>query len=349
MAINKRIIRSNDEGGAGLSFNTVLYAGNNITNPITGVGFEPDLVWVKNRGLIRDHFLTNSVSGAGAYLVSNLADAEDTSGRFNSFDSDGFTVSTDSTLLNNSSYNYVAWCWKAGGYANTFNVLENGSTTSSATSGGAGITAGSITTGWSVSANRDAGFSIVKYNLSSPSTSDTIGHGLGVAPEMIITKCTSSTGNWSTYHKDVGTGKYLILNTTAAAATYANGFATVDATAWQEYFRSDPQSYIAYCFHSVAGFSKFGSYSGSGGAGNKQTMDFEPAFVMIKAYSSTGSWFMFDNKRSGDKRLAANLSNAESDETNHGINFLSDGFDFDAADANNSGINWIYMAFANQF
>ena len=83
MAINKRIIRSNDEGGAGLSFNTVLYAGNNITNPITGVGFEPDLVWVKNRGLIRDHFLTNSVFGAGAYLVSNLADAEDTSGRFN--------------------------------------------------------------------------------------------------------------------------------------------------------------------------------------------------------------------------------------------------------------------------
>ena len=339
MATNKRLIKSNDEAAGGGDFNTVTYTGNGGTQSITGVGFQPDFVWAKKRSATQDHIINDSVRGVQKELVPNNTSAEyTTSNGLSSFDSDGFTTGANNAL-NTSGSTYVAWCWKAGGAAVT-------------------NTDGTITS--QVSANVEAGFSIVKYNLSSPSVSDTIGHGLGVAPEMIITKCTSSTGNWHTYHKDLGTGKHLKLNTTDATATYANGFATVNSTAWQEYFRSDPQSHIAYCFAEVAGFSKFGSYTGNGST-NGPTIDcgFEPAFVMIKASSDAGAWVMHDNKRGnyndGDiyARVLAESSEAETDDypTTKRIVLSPTGFQLTNASNswNGSGRTYIYMAFANQF
>ena len=147
MGLNKRLISS--EAAAAVvptntdNFDVVTYAGNNGTNPITSLDFQPDLVWIKNRDNANDHFLTDSVRGAGKYVQSNNTNAEDTTSRFNSFDSNGFTVSTDTALLNNTAYDYVAWCFKGGGSA-----VSN--------------TDGTITS--TVSANQAAGFSIVKYS-----------------------------------------------------------------------------------------------------------------------------------------------------------------------------------------
>ena len=371
MAINKRLIKSNDEGGVATSFNTVLYTGNGTSQAITGVGFQPDLVWIKNRTTTGyEHFWWDSVRGAGGNKdinsdSTNYEGEENTSafGYLSSFDSNGFTLTSGTTsavTINRSSDNYAAWCWKAGGYANTFNVLENGSTTSSATAAGAGITAGSITNGWSVSANRDAGFSVVSYTGNG--TNATIGHGLDVAPKFIITKSRTVAQNWAVYHYDLGVGKWLQLNGTPAAIT-ENLFGGVhpNSTTFSlngnTVVNSNGSTNIAYCFAEVAGFSKFGSYTGNGSTdGPTITTGFEPAFVMLKRSDSTGDWFMFDNKRNPtnnrNKFLKVNDSAAEATGgVNDYVSFNADNFKLtsDPPSINGSGGTYIYMAFANQF
>jgi hypothetical protein len=367
MATNKRLIKSNDEGGAGgASFNTVLYTGENPSYPdVTGVGFTPDLVWIKNRDSSgENHSTTDVVSGFGKILYPNL-----TLGQGGSDDylvsqiPDGFSVNTDNQ--NGSGVDYVAWCWKAAGYDNTFNVLENGSTTSSATAAGAGITAGSITTGWSVSANRDAGFSI--FTFTTPGGSawvDTIGHGLNEAPQIFITKARTQTGNWWTFTNLITPNPAgLQLNTTNEAVDTDSiqsgiSFNTSTIGANKAFFQGgfDSQNLVVYAFHSVPGFSKFGSYTG-GTANNPIALGFEPAFVMIKSYSGVEEqWVMYDNKRSTSNPrndlLFANLSNAESvNNVNQEINFDDNGFTLVTTNSatNVSGASYIYMAFANQF
>ena len=181
MATNKRLIKSNDEAAptSPYSFNTVLYTGNS-SNQDVNVGFAPDLVWAKSRDTgTQWHGLYDTIRGVGESLYSNATNAEEyRNNSLTAFNSDGFSVG-DWASINLNGDRYVAWCWKAAGYANTFNVLENGSTTSSATAGGAGITTGSLTTGWSVSANRDIGFSIVSYTgVDTSLQPNTVGHGL---------------------------------------------------------------------------------------------------------------------------------------------------------------------------
>jgi len=333
----KRLINT---GGEAVNpyFNTITYTGNGSTQSITGVGFEPDFVWIKSRSAATNHKLTDVVRGTTKGLVSSTAAAEttDTNG-LTAFGSDGFTLGTDS-VYNNSGATYVAWCWKAGGAAVT-------------------NTDGSITS--DVSANVDAGFSIVKYT-GNGTNGATVGHALGVAPDLIFIKAISGiSGNWITYDSVNSATNYLLLNGTAASSTDYTPFndTNPNSTVFSLGISSNTNSgnpLIAYCFAEKAGFSKFGSYPGNGSAtGPIVTTGFEPAFVMVKRYDSTGNWVILDNKRDTsnpiDKTLNPNLSAAES--TENSIDFNATTFQLKStnADTNANTATYIYMAFANQF
>ena len=326
-------------------FNVVLYNGTSATHAITGVGFKPDLVWIKDRGNAESHIWNDSTRGAGNDLSSNSINAQaNRPTGFVSFDSDGFTLGADSGgVVNDSSRGpYVAWCWKAGG-----------GTTSSNTDG-------TITS--TVQVNSKAGFSIVNYQGAGGSSS-TVGHGLSAAPEMMIIKSTSNAGTsytWGVYHTGIGPTKYLELNYNNAAATASTPWNNTAPTStifnlgsWSA-VNGSGVDYIAYCFHSVAGYSSFGTYTGTGSAGNAQNLGFEPAFVLIKRTDSAGAWSLYDNKRSPsnprDKKLVPNSDAAENNAgTTYQLNFLTNGFEFlgGGSDLNANGGNFIYIAFGS--
>jgi len=320
------------------SFNTVIYSGTGtgvgVTQSITGVGFQPDLVWVKSRTSSAFwHNLADSVRGVDRRLFSNTTNAEDydSSGTYTllSFDSDGFTVGRDNNYNSLGTNNYVAWCFKAGGAAVT-------------------NTAGTITS--QVSANVAAGFSVV--TCTATGGVDTIGHGLGVAPSVIIYKTRSTTGNWSTYHQSLGNTRGVYLNLTSAVVTstffWNNTSPTSDVfTA----YGSVGNTHIAYCFAEKAGFSKFGSYVGTGVSGQSITgLGFEPAFLIIKNIDDgTTAWRVWDNKRPVGALLAP--SSSQEEVIVPSIRLDSDGFTLESVNTqwNNSGKTFIYMEFDNQF
>jgi hypothetical protein len=328
-------------------FNTVLWTGDGASsNSITGVGFQPDLVWIKNRSSAYYHVLGDSVRGSAAKLSTNgtweenNATALPTSyGYVDTFDQDGFGLAGGSLQVNRSGNTYVAWNWKANG-------------------SGVSNTDGSITS--TVSANTDAGFSIVSYTGSGSSPS-TVGHGLPSTPEMIILKNRSVSVDWQVYSSVLGNTKKLILNSTAASASTSNwnstsptsSVFTVNGTGSGAPDASG-QNLIAYCFHSVDGFSKFGSYTGNGSTdGPFCYTGFRPAFVMIKAASFSQSDTNWDilNTATGTYNvigpaLRANLSSAEV--TYSGWDLLSNGFKLRniGGSLNQSGETYIYMAFA---
>ena len=320
------------------NFNVVLYTGNGATQSITGVGFQPDFVWIKSRSISgSNHVVYDTTRGAGEYLIPNTDGAEGTiANGLTSFDSDGFTLGSEAGHNFNGA-TFVAWCWKA-----------NGGTTSSNTDG-------SITS--TVQVNTKAGFSIVKYTGNQSNA--TIGHGLGVVPEMIIAKGLY-VQNWAVYHKDAGSNYWLQLNGATAKideplwqdTTPTSSFFSVNNNVVINKSSSDS---IAYCFHSVAEYSKIGSYTGNGSTnGPIVETGFEPAFVMIKSTSASGNWVMFDDKRSPlnprNKILWANLSNAETDFVGtREVNFYSSGFQpvsSGSDDINDNGVAYIYIAFA---
>jgi len=340
MAINKRLIKSN-EGGVAVpaSFNTVLYVGNRpSSNNVGGVGFQPDLVWIKDRDASDFHSLLDSVRGSFV-LSSNSTNAESTFPF--TFTDDGFVV-PNSGQANTNGNNYVAWCWKAGGAAVTNTD---------------GVTSGSVTAVTSeVSANVDAGFSIAKFT-SPASGKPSWGHGLNASPDFIIVKRFDGSQNWYIYLPSV-LGQKELTFTTAAATTYPQ-FLSVDSSKIDlgsaSFNISSNADYISYCFHSVAGFSKIGSYTGNGGT-NTITIGFEPAFIMFKK-TSGDNWMIIDNKR--DTKTVKNLGlfpNLPLEELNpnfgvNGVEFLGNGFTITTGDGtvNASGGTYIYMAFANQF
>ena len=327
------------------NFNTVLYTGTGATQSITGVGFQPDFVWIKQRNTIRNSRVVDSTRGATKHLITNLTNAQSTtSTNVLSLDSDGFTVGT-ATSSNENGGTFVAWCWKA-----------NGGNTSSNTDG-------TITS--TVQVNSKAKFSVVQYTANAVSGA-TIGHGLGVEPDLVIVKNLNlSTQSWNTYVKGVTTtnAQFLTLNTDAANGNTANprfipgNFSSSVFSVGNDNSTngvSDVDTYIAYCFASVAGYSKIGSYTGNGVAnGPIINTGFEPARVMVKGYSNAGSWWMYDNKRSTtnprNKVLRADSSAAETTNSNYNVNFLSNGFQFTGTDTdiNGSGRTYIYMAFAS--
>ena len=338
MAINKRLIKSNDEGG-GASFNTVLYDGNDA-NPrtISGVGFQPDLVWIKPIDAAESHALFDVQRPAGERLVTNSTSAAgQLSPAYAELTTDGFIVG-GASYNDSATGDYVAWCWKAGGTAVT-------------------NTHGDITS--DVSANVDAGFSIVKYTGDGTSGA-TVGHGLNSAPDMIIIKNLNVVESWATWHSSLpSVNSYMYLDsnqeTNISTDVFRGTSSSTITVGTHALVNSNTKSYIAYCFAEKAGFSKFGSYSGNNSAtGPTITTGFEPAFVMIKRTDSTGNWVILDNKRDTsnpiDKTLNPNLSAVES--TANDIDFNATTFQLKStnADTNASGTdNYIYMAFANQF
>ena len=313
-------------------FNTKLYAGTGATQSITGVNFQPDLVWIKNRQDTYNHHLFDVIRGVEKEISSQTPDAETTmSGTLTSFDSDGFTLgSTGNTNFNGN--NHVAWNWKANG-------------------AGVSNTDGDVTA--TVSANQTSGFSIVKYVNPASGSPFTVGHGLGSAPKMIIIKNTSGVQNWGVWHTSIGFGNYLILNTTAATGA-ANLVTATSATTFSTYqdHHSAGVDLIAYCFAEKKGFSKFGSYTGNGNADGPFTyLGFKPAFVITKRTDASGyHWQMWDNKRDSfnlvDLALNANQGAVEYTETFG--DFVSNGFKITGTNTNKNeaGGTYIYMAFA---
>ena len=319
-------------------FNTVLWTGDGTTSrDITGVGFQPDWVWYKKRSAAFDHNLFDAVRGAGKSLESSSTAAEFTSSdRLNGFVSDGFNVGNNSGV-NASSATYVAWNWKADG-------------------SGASNTDGTITS--TVSANQKAGFSIVSYTGNGSNA--TVGHGLSSTPEMIIFKNRTSSGNsWVVYSSELGATKYLLLDSAGSAGTY-NHFQNTAPTSSVAYItggatavNANTNNYIAYCFHSVEGYSKFGSYTGNGSTdGPFVYTGFRPAFVLMKDTGSAEQWQIVDSARDTynvvDSALFPNSSNAEGTSATIHRDFLSNGFKVRTSDTsqNASGRTYIYMAFA---
>ena len=317
-------------------FNTVLYTGDGTSsNAITGVGFQPDFLWIKQRSAIRGHQLMDSVRGASVRLRSEVTDAETASGLV-SFDSDGFTV--DGSTLNGTNISggtFVGWSWKAGGTA-----VSN--------------TNGSITS--SVSANTDAGTSIVSFTGTGANA--TVGHGLSSAPEMIILKNRIDAVNWlvgSTYNPN-GWQNYLNLNGTTSALSASTIWqdtaptSSVFSVGSNASTNGSGDATIAYCFHS-SDVCKVGSYVGNGNAGGVFVYTgHRVAFLILKRTDSGNNWHMFDNKRDTfnvvDANLYPNLNNAEA--TGTAVDFLSNGFKIrsSAAAFNASGGSYIYLAFA---
>ena len=324
-----------------------------------GMAFQPDLVWFKNRTGTNSNALVDSVRGRDKYMFSDLTIAEppsSTSGQdLVSFDSNGFTVGTvnNAGSANVSGGSIVAWCWKAAGYSNTFNVFEGGVTDTGSTASNVGITAGSNTNGWGVSANRDSGFSIVKYTGNGSNSS--IGHGLNEAPELVIIKSRDqSTRNWIVHPTALGNNQYLFLNETNAAAGSSARIQSTTSTVvnigTSSNVNASNDPLIMYCFHSVDGYQKVGSYTGLGFSAITVTTGFEPRFLLIKRYDSTGgNWYMYDQLRDGtnDRQLYANLGDDEST-TGNVITYNSDGFTIAASGSgvNGSSSNYIYLAIA---
>ena len=330
----------------GLYFNTVVYAGSNSDQSVTGVGFQPDWVWIKNRSSTPDHMLNDAVRGAGKQINSNTTTAELDRTYFMSFDSDGFTLDGNVSDYNQNSSNFVGWSWKAG-------------TTGSGSTGGSGTSKS-----YTYSANTTAGFSITRYTGNGTS-GHTIPHNLGVTPQMIIIKSTELTQNWSIYHHELNSGtnpevKYLELNSTNAQLDSASIFN--DAPPTSSHFvlgNSDAVNTsngvnIAYCFAEKKGYSRFGTYTGNGNAdGTFVYTGFRPAWIMSKSYSNTESWIIKDATRDpvnpADTNLAANSANSESTwGTEYDIDILSNGFKMrdTAGQTNGNGYSFIYMAFA---
>ena len=433
-------------------FNTKLYTGNGPGQAITGVGFQPDFLWIKARGQAYQHSLRDVIRGSLQTIRSNGTNTEVTqSASVNSFDSNGFTLGVDSnSFVNQDGVTYASWNWiganppkktyivkvvSDGGNkyrlddfaanAVTLEISEGGtfifdqsdssnnghplrfSTTSNGTHGGGSI----YTTGVTVSGtpgqagaktviivaasaptlyyfctvhsgmggqantpttnsftNLDGNiqsnispattFSIVSYTAgSSGANSDTIGHGLGVIPQMIIVKTTTATDSWVVYHKSNGAGKSLVLNSTAALSTNTNIYPTTPTNSVfypgnTATTNSSSRTYIAYCFGSIQGFSKMGSYTGNGNSnGAFVYTGFKPAFLMVKQ-STARYWAMFDNKRDGfnppNRPLFPNASDQESDSVNYYFDFLSNGFKWrtNSTIMNENNGSYIYMAFA---
>jgi hypothetical protein len=314
-----------------------LYTGNGSTQTITNAaGFKPDLVWNKGRSSAVDNCLTDSNRGANKQLVSNTTGAELTyTNQVTAFNSNGFSLGADNLGYSNfSGVTYVGWQWQAG----------QGSTSSN--------TSGSITS--TVSVNATAGFSIVTYTGTGANA--TVGHGLGVAPKMIICKNRTDVISWLIYHSSLGATKYLEFNTSAAVTAtpaWNNTEPTSSLFTVGTYTNNNGsgKAIVAYCWAEIAGFSKFGSYTGNGSTdGPFVFTNLKPRFIMIKRTDTTSNWTILDTAREGynvdNDPLYPNLSDAEG--TTDLADILSNGFKLRSTDASvnaNTG-TYIYAAYA---
>ena len=332
-------------------FHIQLYTGNSntaqtITNNANAGDFKADWLWIKNRDDVEQHHLMDSNRGANKFMHSNSTDDE-RDGSYNgghndinAFGSNGFTITSSGSNdeLNFGSRLYVTWQWKC-----------NGGTTSSDSNGDQTST---------VQANTTAGFSIATFESSS-SAGQTVGHGLGSAPDMYIWKARDRADNWYIYHRSAGAGGYLRLNTNDAFTSNTNLWSNTNPSSTLIYYGGNSLSAgneetIIYSFKSIQGYSKFGKYTGNNNAdGTFVYTGFKPAWLILKNYDDSGSsanWYMFDNKRDTDNVVQNIIHPNENDAASDSAvcDFLSNGFKFRTADNawNGNGDDYIYMAFA---
>ena len=312
-----------------------------ISNAVNNVSFKPDFVWIKSRSAATDNTVYDSVRGAQSRLETNNTDAQVTSdGGLTAFDTGGFTLST-LAQVNTNTATYVGWQWQAG----------QGSTSSN--------TSGSITS--TVSVNATAGFSIVTYTGTGANA--TVGHGLGVAPKMIIVKRRDSAtnGDWFTYTSTTGNGNALFLNLTNASSASALAWNNTSPTSsvfsigTSTGVNASASTYVAYCFAAVAGYSAFGSYTGNGSTdGPFVYCGFRPRYVLIKRTDTTNDWIVYDSARSTFNAAAAylfpDLSNAEGTGSGSSdlVDFTANGFNLRCTTLAEtaSGGTYIFAAFA---
>ena len=302
-------------------FDTVLYTGNASTNNITGLNFQPDLVWIKIRNTASNAVLVDSLRGTNKMIHPNNTDVEVTTANLTSFNSNGFSL--DGTSNYQANYNgngntYVAWCWRA-----------NGGTTASNSNGAISST---------VQANQAAGFSIVQWTANATSSvATTVGHGLSKAPEFVITKSRDSAGNWCATHTGLSSTSHMLFLNTDGAQTDKSGNGSMSANTSTVFSVNatdgsnapNTDAMIAYCWHSVEGYSKFGSYIGnSNNDGPFIYTGFRPRMVFLKLRDSAGDWWIYDSARDTanpvNKYISWNRTDAEASGLN--ADFLSNGF-----------------------
>jgi len=330
----------------------VLWTGDNTDDRSITVAdnssnsWQPDWVWYKRRNVSASHLLFDAVRGATKCLRSDTTNVENTeSNALQAFESTGFQVGSDSNS-NSSSYNFVSWNWLA----------SNGTTSN---------TDGSITS--TVSANPDAGFSIVGYT-GNGSSSATVGHGLGVIPSLVIAKSRNTAEAWMVKHKDLASNNVLelaVANATADATTFSNGsignltssttFGFVSGSSGVDSVNKSGDPVIAYCCAEVENYSRIGSYTGNGSQdGPFVYCGFKPAWIMVKVLDESSSWAILDNARDPynvvDAQLWADLPNEENTGYER-ADFLSNGFkvrpsDTNPASFNKSGNTYVFVAFA---
>ena len=325
-------------------FQTLLWTGNSSDGrALTNDGnsdLQPDWVWLKNRNAGYNHFLQDSSRGNTKVLNSDSTAAESTyTNMVESFDTNGFTVGFDGGQVPNFNGNtFVAWQWKV-----------NGGTTTSLTSNINSV----------CQVNQDAGISIVKYTCTGGGNGQAVQHGLGLVPQVIITKNRTDTSysDWITYHHILTKDNFVKLNSNAASATNSpyNGAAPTSSTYNVSIDLVEAtKDYVSYVFAPIQGYSKFGSYVGNGNAnGPFVYTGFKPAFLIIKDTGAAGNWFITDHKRNPfnltDDWLVANGSGAETNYLNaSSVDYLSNGFKLRTSysETNTSGRTYIYMAFA---
>jgi len=318
-------------------FQTAIYNGSNSLQAITNDGnsdLKPDWLWIKIRSSTEHHMLVDSTRGVSKYLQSSSNIAEQTvTSRVETLDTDGFTLNGASNPVNALGGTYVAWQWKA-----------NGGTTSTNTDGDINST---------VQVNQDAGFSIVTDSPTN-TTARSIGHGLGVAPQVIIRRARTRVESWRVFHSAAGSTGGLTLNqnyTYNSSTTLFTGVTSTTFGVGTDFSVNGNYSYVSYCFAEKQGYSKFGKYVGNGAnSGPFIYTGFKPAFIMCKRSDSTGGWTINDNKRLGynpkNEDLFAHLADAETSDERYDL--LSNGFKVRTNNAvnNTSGGTYIYMAFA---
>ena len=323
-------------------FETKLWSGTGSTQSITNMNFQPDFIWWKERSSTSHHNLTDSVRGVSKQIYPNRNNAETSysGSEISAFNSDGFSIGTSSDT-NANGETYVSWNFKAGtSFSNDASSTGVGSLDSSG------------------SKNTTAGFSIISFTGTESGT-PSIAHGLSSTPEWIFSRPRDVSDNWMVFHGSFSAQDYMILNTTAAKASASSVWNSLPSSTvinmGDNAGVNDDGAMIMYAFHSVKGFSKFGSYTGNGDAdGTFVYTGFRPAWLIIKQSSGAGNdWLIYDNKRDAsnvaNKLLVANANGTEATgQSFNYIDLLSNGFKLRGSDARNngSGGTMIYMAFA---
>ena len=327
-------------------FNTVLYTGNTTApRTITGVGFQPDLNWTKNRSATLDHWIADSVKGINSIIRSSAGSANLTnpsSGYISAVNGDGYVISEGSSTddnYNTNSQNYVSWNWKAG-------TTGSGNTTGS----------GTYKT-YSYSVNTTAGFSIIKYQ-GNGTAGHTIPHHLGAVPKWILVKDLDATVNWQMYHVKTGNTHTTELNITNAPFSSNSRWnnvtpsSTVVTLGDGNNTNNNNTNYIMYDFAEKTGYSKFGQYTGNGNNdGPFVYPGFKPSLVITIRKDAASGRGMLDKDRPGynttNQYLLANDSQAEASDGSWSMDLLSNGWKarYNNGNFNADGATYIYMAF----